>query len=105
MAGGAVEADEYSCLAGKDSAELYDSALGTFASTGTMTNRRYAQTSTLLQNGAVLITGGFSFDPFACDEDDTSPALASAEIYDPSNGSFAPTGSMAEDAGDTLQPC
>jgi hypothetical protein len=95
VAGGAVEPDEYSCTAGKDSAELYDGALGTFASTGTMTNRRYAQTSTLLQNGAVLITGGYSFDSSDCDQDGTSPAVSSAEIYDPSNGSFAPTGSMA----------
>ena len=99
VAGGAVEADYGSCTAGKDSAELYDSALGTFASTATMTNRRYAQTSTLLQDGAVLITGGFSFDFSACDQDGTSPALSSAEIYDPSNGSFAPTGSMAEVRG------
>src|ERR1022692_332274 len=95
VAGGAVVADEYSCIAGKDSAELYDSALGTFASTGTMTSRRYAQTSTLLQNGGVLITGVFSFDSSACDQNSSSPAVASAEIYDPSNGSFAPTGSMA----------
>src|ERR1039458_4497229 len=99
VAGGAVEADYGSCTAGKDSAELYDSALGTFASTATMTNRRYAQTSTLLQDGAVLITGGFSFDSSACVQDGTSPALSSAEIYDPSNGSFAPTGSMAEVRG------
>jgi len=99
VAGGAVEADEYSCTAGKDSAELYDSALGTFASTGTMTSRRYAQTSTLLRNGGVLITGGFSFDSSACDQNSSSPAVASAEIYDPSNGSFAPTGSMAEVRG------
>jgi hypothetical protein len=97
VAGGAVYEDV--CFAGDDSAELYDLALGTFASTGTMTNRRYAQTSTLLQNGGVLITGGFSFDSSACLQDDTSPALASAEIYDPSNGSFAPTGSMAEVRG------
>src|ERR1017187_5599342 len=99
VAGGAVYEDYGSCFAGKDSAELYDSALGTFAFTGTMTSRRYAQTSTLLQDGAVLITGGFSFDFSACDQDGTSPALSSGEIYDPSNGSFAPTGSMAEVRG------
>ncbi len=96
VAGGAVIADEYSCFAGTDSAELYDSASGTFASTATMTNRRYAQTSTPLQDGAVLITGGYSFDSSDCDNPETSPALASAETYEPSNGSFAPTGSMAE---------
>jgi hypothetical protein len=99
VAGGAVEADEYSCDAGKDSAELYDSALGTFASTGTMTSRRYAQTSTLLPTGKVLVAGGYSFDSSDCDQDGTSPAVASAEIYDPSNGSFTPTGSMAEVRG------
>jgi hypothetical protein len=96
VAGGADWADGYACIAGKNSAELYDSALGTFASTATMTNRRYVQTSTLLQDGTVLITGGFSFDSFDCDNPGTSPAVASAEIYDPSNGSFAPTGNMAE---------
>lgn len=99
VAGGAVVADEFSCTAGDDSAELYDSALGTFSSTGTMTNRRYAQTSTLLQNGKVLITGGFSFDSRDCDNADTSPGLASAEIYDPSNGSFARTGRMVGERG------
>jgi hypothetical protein len=102
VAGGAVDGEveeEYSCNAGKDSAELYDSAAGTFASTGTMTSRRYAHTSTLLQNGAVLITGGYSFDSFDCYQNSNSPAVASAEIYDPSNGSFAPTGSMAEVRG------
>jgi hypothetical protein len=98
VAGGAVSQD-YSCLAGKNSAELYDLALGTFAATGIMTNRRYAQTATLLRDGAVLITGGYSLDLSACDNQGTSPALMSAEIYDPSNGSFAPTGSMAEVRG------
>jgi hypothetical protein len=99
VAGGAVYADGYACFAGTDSAELYDSASGTFASTVTMTNRRYAQTSTLLQNGAVLIAGGYSFDSYDCDNPGTSPAVASAETYDPSHASFAPTGSMAEKRG------
>jgi len=64
-----------------------------------MTSRRYAHTSTLLQNGSVLITGGYSFDSSDCLQHVTSPAVASAEIYDPANGSFAPTGSMAEVRG------
>lgn len=98
VAGGVVNED-YACMAGQDSAELYDLASGTFTSTATMTNPRYAQTSTLLQNGTVLITGGYSFDSSECDGPGTSPAAASAEIYDPSHGSFAPTGSMAEKRG------
>lgn len=84
------------CVAGDNSAELYDAALGLFTSTGTMTDPRYAQTSTLLQSGQVLITGGVSFDSEACLVDETSPVLASAELYDPSGGSFAPTASMSQ---------
>ena len=97
VAGGGVY--EAYCFAGIDSAELYDPTLGSFALTGTMANRRYAQSSALLQNGEVLITGGFSFDSSACFDDGTSPALASAELYDPASGSFAPTGPMAEARG------
>jgi Galactose oxidase, central domain len=98
VAGGGVY--EAYCIAGRYSAELYDAALGVFTSTGTMTDRRYAQTATLLQNGEVLITGGFSFNADACLYDETSPALASAELYDPSSGSFALTDSMTEARGD-----
>jgi Bacterial Ig-like domain (group 2)/Galactose oxidase, central domain len=87
------------CTAGSDFAELYDPVPGSFALTSPMTDRRYAQTSTLLQNGKVLITGGFSYDQLDCLYGDTSPALISAELYDPSNGSFAPTGSMSEARG------
>lgn len=87
------------CLAGDDSAELYDATLGSFAYTGTMADRRYGHTATRLQNGEVLMTGGFSFDSSACLVDETSPGLASAELYDPANGSFLPTGSMTEVRG------
>lgn len=97
VAGGGVFEDI--CSAGTDSSELYDPGSGSFASTGNMTVRRYAQTSTLLQNGEVLLSGGFSFDANACITDGTSPVLKSAELYDPSNGSFASTGSMAEERG------
>ncbi len=98
VAGGAIEGDSY-CLAGIDFAELYDPVSGSFALTSSMTDRRYAQTSTLLQNGKVLITGGFSSDKSACLNAGTSPPLSSAELYDPSSGSFAPTGSMSEARG------
>ena len=41
-------------------------------------------------NGTVLVTGGFASTD---DRFDTGePALSKAELYDPSNGSFHPTG-------------
>ena len=98
LVAGGGEYEAY-CTAGSDFAELYDPVSGSFALTSSMTDRRYAQTSTLLQNGKVLITGGFSFDKSACFNAGTSPPLISAELYDPSSGSFAPTGSMSEARG------
>ena len=60
----------------------------TFSATGSLTVPRQFHTATLLPNGKVLITGGFAAGTgnFAI--------WASAELYDPSNGSFARTGDM-----------
>jgi hypothetical protein len=56
---------------------------GTFVATGSMaTPRASGFTATLLSDGRVLIAGG------------GYPALDSAELYDPSAGTFSPTGSM-----------
>jgi Abnormal spindle-like microcephaly-assoc'd, ASPM-SPD-2-Hydin/Galactose oxidase, central domain len=70
------------------SAELYDPTSGTFTATGSMTVARDNHTATLLQNGEVLIAGG------VIGPDGQPNATASAELYDPSTGTFAPTGSM-----------
>jgi hypothetical protein len=78
-----------------DFAELYDPASRSFAPTSSMISPRYSQTATLLQDGKVLITGGDASN-FECSDLDTSPQLTSAELYDPSSGSFTPTGSMSE---------
>jgi hypothetical protein len=73
------------------SAELYDPSTSTFTATGTMATSRVGHTATLLPNGRVLIAGGArDFSP-----DGNYLPMASAELYDPSSGTFTTTGSMA----------
>jgi len=58
---------------------------GTWSSTGSMETGRFVFTATTLQNGMVLVAGGFTSDGT-----DTN----TAELYDPATGIFTPTGSM-----------
>jgi len=71
-------------------AELYDPATGTFSPTGSLGTARGFHTATRLPDGRILIAGG---DVAAWSDD--GPFLASAEIYDPTTGTFSPTGPMA----------
>jgi hypothetical protein len=81
-------------VAGQASLAVAQSS-GTFTATGNMIMARAAHTATVLFNGKILIAGGYQ---------QVLPdlALASAELYDPSAGTFAPTGAMtAARAGHT----
>jgi WD40 repeat protein len=71
------------------SAEIYDPSKGTFVSSGNLRTPRGGHVAALLADGKVLVVGGQSPDLNGRD------FVASAEIYDPSTGSFTPTGSMS----------
>jgi N-acetylneuraminic acid mutarotase len=70
-----------------DTAELYNPSTGTWQTTGSLNTSRDSQVA-LLENGEVLVAGGYSTT------NGTTTDLASAELYDPSKGSWRPTGSM-----------
>jgi len=70
-------------------AELYDPVSGTFTATGSMSVARVNHTATLLPNGMVLIAGGTG----TCGG--STCFLNTAELYDPSSGTFSlATGKM-----------
>lgn len=66
--------------------ELLKAGSGMFQPTGSLSVARYSHTATLLQDGKVLITGGYTSS--------TSP-IQTAELYDPASDTFVPVGNMA----------
>ena len=66
------------------SAEVFRAATQKFQATGSMHHARISHTATLLNDGRVLLVGGFA--------DDVTP---SAELYDPKSGTFQETGSLS----------
>jgi hypothetical protein len=87
LAGGRQNAALPTALA---SAELYDPISGTLSKTGDMGDMRALHTASLLSSGKVLVAGGAHGEIY-------NPSItSSAEIYDPSSGTFSFTGSMLQ---------
>jgi N-acetylneuraminic acid mutarotase len=86
VAGGVGDADSAHRNVALQSAELYDPTLHTWSDAGAMSAARSGATATLLDDGTVLVAGGY---------DDANGWLSSAEIYDPSSG-WTATGSLAD---------
>jgi hypothetical protein len=71
-------------------------ATGIFTATGNMTKARAGASATLLADGRVLIAGGYD-ESYA-----GTYGLVSAELYDPTAGTFAATGDMITPGGGSI---
>jgi hypothetical protein len=80
---GGHDPDDFPSLA---SAGIYDPGIGTFTSTGHMTEPRSWHTATVLSDNTVLITGG----------EDRFWVSASAELYNSDNSTFTYAGNMTK---------
>jgi hypothetical protein len=76
------------------SAEVYDPSTGTWSATGAMAQGRFVHTASSLPDGKVLVTGGAYYEVGTM----SNLAIAgSAEVYDPSTGTWTVTGAMTQD--------
>src|SRR5262249_52594865 len=71
------------------SAEVFDPHSGKFSPTGSMHVARSSFAGAVLNDGKVLVMGGWSAGTYP-----GRTVEASAEIYDPARGRFTPTSSM-----------
>jgi hypothetical protein len=77
------------------SAETFDPATGNFSATGSLVQARAHHTATLLANGRVLVIGGTQImPPGGGGAPPAEVSLDTAEIYDPSTGTFQTAGKL-----------
>src|SRR3989344_3764317 len=87
VAGGCTN---FGCTTIASTAELYDPAASTFASTGNMAVERHRFSMAVLNTGKVLVAGG------CAGASECSTKHSSAELYDPASGTFTATGNLIE---------
>jgi hypothetical protein len=100
IAGGSCSTCNADFVVGKEDAELYDPASESTTPTGHMNTARFGHTATLLNNGKILIAGGFvDIDSNGFGFEDYAASTKTAELYDSSTGLFSPTGDMNTSRG------
>lgn len=87
VAGGMLDYEEYGGVV--KSAEIYDPSTGTWERTGSMKTQRSHHTATLLPDGRVLVVGGWKAADYGA-------TLKSAEVYDPTTGTWSDAGSLEQ---------
>ena len=76
------------------SAELWTAGEQSFAPTGSLAGSRTYHTATLLKDGRVLVVGGWGH--VGQGSAATSTDVGTAEVFDPTTGSFSPAGSLLQ---------
>jgi N-acetylneuraminic acid mutarotase len=82
------------CDSASTDAEIYDPTAGTWTAAGMLNTMRRFHAATLLDDGRVLVAGGATATCSPTTSNCISTSTSSAELYDPSTGSWTPTGSM-----------
>lgn len=90
VAGGAAEGGSSGASTALANSELVDPLTGRSTPTGSLITARRVHTATRLPSGKVLVVGGYK--PGNTFSDNTE--LASGELYDPTTGTWTPTGSL-----------
>ena len=85
-----LQADAVTAVGSAPTSGAGTSAAGAWTRTGYMTMPRITHTATLLNDGEVLVAGGFGSRA-------DSPAGYSAELYDPATGTWRRTGDLVRD--------
>lgn len=85
LAGGESSESNSTGNGGDRKAQLYDPSTGTWSGTGDMLSGRSLHTATLLSDGRVLVVGG---NPTIQTRGGEPPSDISAELYDPSTGTW-----------------
>jgi hypothetical protein len=98
IAGGESYCGTY-CLSTTVSAEVFDPSRGTFTAVADMSAPRAGHTATLLNDGTVLVAGGYGFEYYLGGQSTCCYGFSSAELF---VGATGPGGQVASPDGTTV---